>query len=149
MDPGYLLSLIQTVLQYSGIRQKQKDIYRILCSDERYPSALSIIKTLAYWGVSASAYQADLGNIKKETGLKIVHLNVNGGRFFIVKEIGEHEIILVDTVKRTLPLDAFVEMWDGIEHECKKVQALANAYIKDGASADAWDKWADDFVKHC
>lgn len=35
------------------------------------------------------------------------------------------------------------------EHECKKVQALANAYIKDGASADAWDKWADDFVKHC
>lgn len=114
MDSGYLISLIQTVLQYSGIRQKQKDIYRILCSDERYPSALSIIKTLAYWGVSASAYQADLGNIKKETGLKIVHLNVNGGRFFIVKEIGEHEIILVDTVKRTLPLDAFVEMWDGI-----------------------------------
>lgn len=60
-----------------------------------------------------------------------------------MKEIGEHEIILVDTVKRTLPLDAFVKMWDGI------VIIVANAYIKDGASADAWDKWADDFVKHC
>ena len=33
--------------------------------------------------------------------------------------------------------------------ECKKVQALAAAYIRDGASDAAWDRWADDFDKYC
>lgn len=33
--------------------------------------------------------------------------------------------------------------------ECKKVQALAAAYIRDGASDAAWDEWADEFNKHC
>lgn len=114
MDSKYLISLVQTVLQHSGIHQKQKDIYRILCSDERYPSALSVIKTLAYWGVNANAYQADLESIRKGNGLKIVHLNVNDGRFFMVKEIQDKEIILIDNIKRSLPLDAFVKMWDGV-----------------------------------
>lgn len=33
--------------------------------------------------------------------------------------------------------------------ECKKVQALAAAYVKDGASDEAWDEWADQFEIHC
>lgn len=113
MDTDYLVLLVQTALRHSGVRQKTKDIYRILCSDERYPSALSIIKTLAFWGVTANAYQADLENLKNEKGVKIVHLNINGGRFFIVKEIQGERIIIKDNQERTLPLDVFIELWDG------------------------------------
>ncbi|MBR6438073.1 MAG: hypothetical protein IKS65_02675 [Bacteroidales bacterium] len=36
------------------------------------------------------------------------------------------------------------------EKECKKLQALADAYIRDKtASAEDWEEWADDFEKNC
>lgn len=35
------------------------------------------------------------------------------------------------------------------EFECKKVQALANAYFKDDPGDEAWEVWADDYEKYC
>ncbi|MCI1246456.1 MAG: hypothetical protein LKG14_03595 [Prevotella sp.] len=35
------------------------------------------------------------------------------------------------------------------EYECGKVQALADAYARDGASEADWDKWARDYASFC
>lgn len=35
------------------------------------------------------------------------------------------------------------------EYECGKVQALADAYARDGASDAEWNKWAHDYACYC
>lgn len=40
-------------------------------------------------------------------------------------------------------------VFGGQKSECAAVQALADAYMRDGATNAQWDEWCELYYKHC
>ena len=50
---------------------------------------------------------------------------------------------------KTLTIKEMENILGGGAAECKAIQALADAYKKDGATSDQWNDWLDFYDKYC
>lgn len=50
---------------------------------------------------------------------------------------------------RKLQLSEMEHVFGGQKSECAAVQALADAYMRDGATNAQWDEWCELYYKHC
>lgn len=110
----YMISIVQYVLTTFGLKEKRNRIYEILFSDPAFPSAMSLVKTLSYYGMAVNAYKIGIQQLIAEKRACIVHCNINEGRFFVVKKISSDSIVLFDGNEHHISLDVFSKSWDGI-----------------------------------
>lgn len=110
----YLITILQHILHSYKIEGDRMEICKILHSDPAYPSAISIIRTLSFWGICTCAYKTDFEHLTREAKGKIVHCNLNGGRFFFVKKITSCDITLYDGATHLLTTKEFLNIWQGI-----------------------------------
>lgn len=110
----YLITIVQHILHSHKIEGDRMEICKILHSDPAYPSAISMIRALSFWGIYTSAYKTDFEHLTRETKEKVVHCNVNGGRFFFIKKITSCDITLYDGTTHLLTTQEFLKIWQGI-----------------------------------
>ncbi len=110
----YMISIVQYVLTTFGLKENRNRIYEILFSDPAFPSAMSLVKTLSYYGMAVNAYKIGIQQLIAEKRACIVHCNINEGRFFVVKKISSDSIVLFDGNEHHISLDVFSKSWDGI-----------------------------------
>lgn len=111
---GYIVSIIKRTLLRYNIVCDTKGVTEILLSDNAYPSALALIRTLYYYGIKAEAYKSDFKSFAREDKTKIVHCASGEGHFYFVENITNSNIILYDGEKHLIGIDSFRKLWDGI-----------------------------------
>lgn len=110
---NYLVLIIKNIL-HKRSRIDAEEIYKILLSDNAYPSALSVVRTLSYFGLKANVFRTDIEHLKIEKGNKIIHCKLGDGHFFMIKEINENVVFLYDGDKHIYSIDKLKEIWDGV-----------------------------------
>lgn len=110
----YIVHIIKQILTINGINDSSKKIREIICSDPDFPSALSVIRTLYYYGLLANAYKADIYSLRKEKKTRIIHCTNGAGHFFLVKDISSNTIKLYEGKEHIIEIASFVKWWDGI-----------------------------------
>lgn len=110
----YLITIVQHILHSYKLKGDKMEIRKILHSDPTFPSAISIIRTLSFWGINSGAYKTDYEHLVQGKEGMIVHCKVNGGRFFVIKEITPNEITLYDGKNHLIAAKDFQNIWDGI-----------------------------------
>lgn len=110
----YMISIVQYVLTALGFKGNRNRIYENLFSDPAFPSAVSLIRTLSYYGIVVNAYKIGMQQLIAEKRVCIVHCNINEGRFFVVKKISPDSIVLYDGNEHHISLSIFSNSWNGI-----------------------------------
>lgn len=110
----YIISIIKRTLLKYDIAYDTKRVTEILLSDNAYPSALAIIRTLYYYGIKSEAYKSDFESLKREETAMIVHCTLDEGHFYFVENITNSNIKLYDGETHLMEIDSFLNLWDGI-----------------------------------
>lgn len=109
----YLVHIIRNLLS-PEYRNNSEKITEVLLSDNAYPNALSIMRTLSYFGIETDAYRSDFEHLVQNKSSKIIHTTWRSGHFFLIKNMNEKEIVLFDGNEYTYSVEHFMKLWDGI-----------------------------------
>lgn len=114
----YLIKLISKYLDLFGTSYRISELQLILKSDPSFPSALSIIKTLMYFGVTTKAYKAKLEDIQKNINPSIIQIiEDDKPKFVILKEVTSESVVYIDISSNDdveISKDIFCKKWTGI-----------------------------------
>ena len=122
MKTDYIIDILSHILQSVGRKVNRRDVAAALFSDYSFPSMASIVNTLKYFGIRGEAYEIDEEYLYTTDKMPVVHTNLFGGHFYIVKSLTAERITLYDGIYRKVTLDYFRKIWDNkvifIEHNC-------------------------------
>lgn len=128
----YLIKLISKYLDLFGTSYRILELQLILKSDPSFPSALSIIKTLMYFGVTTKVYKAKLEDIKKNIKPSIIQIIEDDSlKFVILKEVASDRVVYIDPSSNDdveISKDIFCKKWTGIIMTSDKNPALKINY---------------------
>ena len=113
MTNKYIIDIIKYMLSRNDIYASRNNIYKVLCSDPTYPSLASVSSTLSYFGIKTNAFITDLEHLKSYKDV-IVHLKNSDGHFFVMRKIDDNNIILYDGENKSLAINEFKNLWDGV-----------------------------------
>jgi len=113
MGNEYLVDIVQYLLRAKKVKAPRKEICVSLYSDPSFPSLAAISQTLAYFGFKNDAFAADIDHLKKLSNI-LVHSKENDGHFYVLKEIKNNTAVLYDGNYKTVSIQRFTGIWDGI-----------------------------------
>lgn len=118
MINSLLCNSFNKIVSLAGYNIDIKTANKLLVSHPSYPSIESINETLLYLNIPNEVYVADYDYLRNlHDKYSIVHMNIEGGLFFVILEINDNHVKVYNPRKntiQTLAKNVFINLWSDV-----------------------------------
>lgn len=101
-------------LYEKGLFIDKKQIKRMMCSHESYPSLLALTDTLSDLGIDYAAVKMNSDRLKEFDAPVMLHLGRGVNQFILLTKMSKNKVFYYDGQKKKENIDWLLDIWDGV-----------------------------------